>query len=931
MKTAKQLVSILFILSLLVAQFPASAQGSLPAVADSSQLVSPEVLEAAFRLQDEGVRISFHAQTGLVSFLAAQEGLSIQRLPSMSAGDSPEGLGRGYLAAYGSLFGLTGNAKQLRAMRQSSGENGLRGIHFQQLNNGIPVLGGELIVQMDAGGNLLSINGEILPNITVSTTPSLNASAAKNIALDLAAGQYEVAASALSASEPELWIYNPVLTSDVAGKTSLVWRTEITHEFAPIRELVLVDAQSGAIVLNFNQVDTARNRLTYTCNNSGTCSAPVLVCNEADPTCAAGDADAKAAHKYAGETYDFYKAYHNRDSINNAGMSLISRVHYSSGYCNAFWNGSSMTYGDGCSSSIVVDDVVAHELTHGVTQYESNLVYSYQSGAINESLSDVWGEFVDLTNSSGNDAAAVKWLMGEDIVGTGPFRSMKNPPAYGDPDRMGSPLYYKGTGDNGGVHTNSGVGNKAAFLITDGGTFNGQTIVGLGITKTAKIFYRVQTALLTSSSNYADLGNALYQACINLVGTSGITTANCANVRKATIATQMVKDSSKPVPLKPAGTITDKTPTFVWTKATGASQYQVQLLKGTKVIYTFIAGAATCKGSNCSKTPAKALALGTYKWRVRPAIGGWKAWSAWKVFKLAAPAAGFNSPFTSNAAGWAKVSGAWALKGGSYTSNGLPYKWASIVHSNNYPTLTYSVKMKRTGSEYSLANAVWFRGKATPLDSANHWHNGYYFAYSNTGHFLIGYYKSGSFYALLPWTYSSRISQNGWNTLKVTANGSYVQFFINGTRVAYGTVSVFSTGQVGLGFYRNSPAGSLAVDWATLAMTAPKSIAGSQGFNFNESAVYQGVDPSGFTLSPTETPVPTATPTLTPTPTEVVPTDTPTAPPTEVPSDTPSDIPSDTPTDTPPSETPTEPPVDTPTDSPTEPPAETPTETPTPS
>lgn len=200
-----------------------------------------------------------------------------------------------------------------------------------------------------------------------------------------------------------------------------------------------------------------------------------------------GDLEIDNAHNFAGDTYDFYKNEHNRDSINNAGMTLVSKVRYSTNYCNAYWNGVEMTYGDGCI--IVTDDVVAHELTHGVTQYESNLIYQGQSGAINEAFSDIWGEFVDLSNTQGNDAPSVRWLMGED-TSIGALRNMKNPPEFQDPDRVKSSLYYCGTGDNGGVHYNSGVANKTAYLITDGDTFNGYTITGLGLSKTADLFMK---------------------------------------------------------------------------------------------------------------------------------------------------------------------------------------------------------------------------------------------------------------------------------------------------------------------------------------------------------------------------------------------------------------------------------------------------------
>src|SRR6185295_8339438 len=106
-------------------------------------------------------------------------------------------------------------------------------------------------------------------------------------------------------------------------------------------------------------------------------------------------------------------------------------------------------------------------------------------------LSDVFGEVIDQTNGRGNDAANVKWLIGEDILGLGAIRSMKDPTIYGDPDKMTSPLYYRDPFDNGGVHFNSGLNNKAAYLMVEGGTFNGQTITGLGLTKVSKIYYEV--------------------------------------------------------------------------------------------------------------------------------------------------------------------------------------------------------------------------------------------------------------------------------------------------------------------------------------------------------------------------------------------------------------------------------------------------------
>jgi Zn-dependent metalloprotease len=288
------------------------------------------------------------------------------------------------------------------------------------------------------------------------------------------------------------------------------------------------------------------DRSTYDANN-GTSIPGTFVCDETIPSCTLGsDTHADAAHQYTSDTYAFYMDHHGRDSIDDVGMRLVSTVHYDSAFANAYWNGSQMVYGDAYGYPLA-DDVVAHELTHGVTDYTSNLFYYYQSGAINESLSDLWGEFVDLTNGAGDDSPGVRWHVGEDILGlTGAIRDMENPPATGDPDKMTSSYYYTDSadmgyfGDNGGVHTNSGVNNKAVYLMTDGGSFNGKTVTGLGIDKVAALYYEVQTSLLTSGADYGDLYNAIYQACLNLVsGAEGITNSDCTEVREATAAVEM--------------------------------------------------------------------------------------------------------------------------------------------------------------------------------------------------------------------------------------------------------------------------------------------------------------------------------------------------------------------------------------------------------
>lgn len=485
---------------------------------------------------NEHSEVGYWGQTDKIRFLGNSAGAPIQQPASLKAAASPEAAARGYLSVCGLFFGLSDQKSELQLSRQTQSEDGRSIVRFRQTYQGIPIFGAEMVIQLNSANNVLMVNGNMLPDIQVDPTPSVDAAAAQQTALALVAGKNALDSTALTASAAELWVYNPRLLQIEDGGTVLVWQTEVTPvEMMPIRDLVLVDAHSGMVVLDLSLIDTAMNRKTYTLNNTENVPG-TLVCDETNPYCYGGDTSAVNAHVYAGDTYYFYMAYHGRDSIDNAGMDLISSVHFASGYCNAFWTGWQMVYGDGCW--LVVDDVVAHEMTHGVTAYESALIYQNESGAINESLSDVWGEFVDLNNGKGTDTPEVRWYIGEE-AGGGPFRYMQDPTLYSDPDRMGSPYYYHGEDDSGGVHTNSGVNNKAAFLITDGGTFNGYTVNGIGMTKTSRIYYEAQTNVLIASSDYADLYYALHQACVNLIGTNGIQATDCQEVRNATLATQM--------------------------------------------------------------------------------------------------------------------------------------------------------------------------------------------------------------------------------------------------------------------------------------------------------------------------------------------------------------------------------------------------------
>ena len=194
---------------------------------------------------------------------------------------------------------------------------------------------------------------------------------------------------------------------------------------------------------------------------------------------AVGDVSANEAYDGLGDTFDFFLSAYQRNSIDNAGLPLNASVHFASGYNNAFWNGQQMVFGDGdgviFNRFTISLDVIGHELAHGVTGSEANLTYQGQSGALNESLSDVFGSLVK-QHKLKQTAAKADWLIGAGLLAPGikgvALRSMKKPgTAYNDPILGKDPQpadmahFVSTTQDNGGVHINSGIPNRAFFLL----------------------------------------------------------------------------------------------------------------------------------------------------------------------------------------------------------------------------------------------------------------------------------------------------------------------------------------------------------------------------------------------------------------------------------------------------------------------------------
>jgi len=227
------------------------------------------------------------------------------------------------------------------------------------------------------------------------------------------------------------------------------------------------------------------------------------------------DVAVNEAYDYSGDTYDFYQQVFNRNSVDDHGLTLKSTVHYDVGYDNAFWNGEQMIYGDGDGEYFqrftICLDVIGHELTHGVTQNEAQLTYQGQPGALNESVSDVFGSLVkQWVNNQTADQA--DWLIGAGLftnaVQGRALRSMAAPgTAYDDPNIGKDPQpdnmadYVNTDQDNGGVHINSGIPNRAFYLAAT-------AIGGYAWQKAGLIWYRTLTGSLNPNADFQTMANA---------------------------------------------------------------------------------------------------------------------------------------------------------------------------------------------------------------------------------------------------------------------------------------------------------------------------------------------------------------------------------------------------------------------------------------
>ncbi|MFE6648421.1 M4 family metallopeptidase [Nocardioides sp. NPDC057772] len=517
-----------------------------------------------------GVPLTIHRTTdGIADFI----GSKTEAVDPLGTAVKPAKAAQTHLDRAAEALGT--DKKDLRETSTGKAVGGGSVTRFEQYVDGLPVLGGEVVIGLDKARGLTSAATNLSDaTATEVAQPDDSKRSKAEAAAKAVVAKAHDGATGLTVEDEGTWLYDDDLVAGPQIGKASVFRFSVTNG-SSIRETVLAHAGTGRVLMHINEIAHANRRV---CDNANV-RAAATGCAETSTTVKRREGDAPSGIADVDKTYDMLGA--TSDLYASLGLDLTEEIGWPSGatgkavtattrYCepiepgytppcpmdNAFWNGQQIYLGQG----LVVDDIVGHELTHGVIEKSSNLFYWHESGAINESMADIMGEIVDHRYATPGDSPT-DWRVGEDSS-FGAIRDLANPTVHDQPDRMTSSLweaddlsYYA---DGGGVHTNSGVGNKTAYLISQGGTFNGRTITGIDagdptLQKTATLYlYAIQH--LVSGSQYADLRRTLANGCSALVaaGTAGFTAGDCTQVNLAADATELAKSPTKTGATRPA-------------------------------------------------------------------------------------------------------------------------------------------------------------------------------------------------------------------------------------------------------------------------------------------------------------------------------------------------------------------------------------------
>ncbi|WP_371644969.1 M4 family metallopeptidase [Streptomyces mirabilis] len=435
---------------------------------------------------------------------------------------------------------------------------------YERTYNGLPVLGGDLVVHESKAGKTEGVTKAVKTAIKVaSLKPQVTTAKAEKQALTAAKAAGSEKTTADRAPRKVIWA--------ATGKPTLAYETVIgglQDDGTPNELHVITDAATGKKLYEYQGIETGTGKTLYsgtvslnttlsgstyqltdgtrgghkTYNKSHTTSSSAgTLFTDADDTWGTGTASSSTTDQTAAadaaygaqETWDFYKNTFGRSGIKNNGVGAYSRVHYGNAYVNAFWDDSCfcMTYGDGSGNThpLTSLDVAGHEMSHGVTANTAGLNYSGESGGLNEATSDIFGTGVEFY--AGNSSDVGDYLIGEkiNINGDGtPLRYMDKPSKDG-----GSADYWSSSVGNLDVHYSSGVANHFFYLLSEGSgaktingvsynspTYNGTAVTGIGRDKALQIWYKALTTYFTSTTNYKSARTGTLSAASALYGST---------------------------------------------------------------------------------------------------------------------------------------------------------------------------------------------------------------------------------------------------------------------------------------------------------------------------------------------------------------------------------------------------------------------------
>lgn len=454
----------------------------------SAQRPSSQDLASLTQSATEPMMISYNPVSERPSFMRGR--IPLAALGVQRGDTSGATVAFNFIRRHARLFGVDSTGRDLRVVDSRVDRLGMRHVVLQQTVDNIPVYNAIYAVHVDPRSNsLVAVTSSLVPNIRVNTTtPTIGEDSARAVARAiLLHGQ---------AVSSRLLVYP---RRDQGSRARLAWSVEVfgfairdttPPDTIPARRDVIIDAEKAVPLDVIDRLYTARNRQVYNANNTTTLPGTLARSEGQGPV---GDADVDSAYQFLGATYDYYSATHGRDSYDNAGAALKASVHYGVNTENAYWNGSQMLFGDG----FAVEDVTAHELTHAVTELTANLTYSWQSGALNESFSDIFGAMVDRAD----------WEMGEDLP-IGAIRNLEDPGLHNQPGHVSG--WLATCSDNQGVHSNSGIFSKAFVNIA----------TARGKNEAERIFYRALTTpgSLSPQATMEDARGATIQAAVDLFG-----------------------------------------------------------------------------------------------------------------------------------------------------------------------------------------------------------------------------------------------------------------------------------------------------------------------------------------------------------------------------------------------------------------------------